>query len=395
MNRSLSIICLIFLFSLQSYGQKTVSTKSGQQVEVSDIGTFKIVVDTLDQNQPDAGYQQVASYLKNLEAEKVAESVRLEQQQFNLGFGISKAKNEKNSAEEKKTKAEMEQLKARNGKVNSELKSIAKDLLMFRQLCKETEKQDVVKKYAKKYGITLLQGVEYTPKEIVSDPETIPQEQILNQESSIAEKNNRVTTDTSTPVPIMSTEGESRIEKINALIERQNSKKDGEEDCNFIFNGKDIASGKRLTQTKFSHFFGYTSKRLENYFKAQEYLTCTASIEKLAGDYFINLELRFKSKDVKKSYGKIKAGDFMKVLFVNGLSIFLKATEDSEAFIEQYTGNTIYKVKYKFKDKEDFSSSSRHYLDTVGLMWSSGFEEYVIYQVDYLQNQVFCIEHAD
>jgi hypothetical protein len=134
-------------------------------------------------------------------------------------------------------------------------------------------------------------------------------------------------------------------------------------------------------------FILHTPSNLKDYYKDDHFIKGFAQIEKEDKDFVLNLELRFSSSDVQKSYGFIKEGDFLKINFIYGHSMFLTAKDNIIGKIENNTGNTIFKAKYKFKNKSDVKKISKSHIDSIGILWSSGFEYYPVYKLDLLINQ--------
>ncbi|MBK8053036.1 MAG: hypothetical protein IPK35_07155 [Saprospiraceae bacterium] len=54
----------------------------------------------------------------------------------------------------------------------------------------------------------------------------------------------------------------------------------------------------------------------------------------------------------------------------------------------------IYKIDFLLKDS-DVKALSEVPVDTIGIMWTSGFESYVIYNIDVIMKQLSCIKTSD
>ena len=106
------------------------------------------------------------------------------------------------------------------------------------------------------------------------------------------------------------------------------------------------------------------------------------------------LNLEFESKDIKKSYGGVRKGEKLYINFIDQSRIYLTSFIDAIPYVEELTGYTKYELVYEI-DKESRQQLERNYLDKIGIMYSSGFEEYVIYNVDEISNQLKCIDNVD
>ena len=143
------------------------------------------------------------------------------------------------------------------------------------------------------------------------------------------------------------------------------------------------------TNPKF--LFNYTPEKLKRYFKDKELMQTKVGVSKVAKQFYLNLTIKIISKDASKNYGIIQEGNMFKINLISGRNIVLNASEDSVSEIESYTGHALYHVKYPISD-EDLNLLSKTPLDSIGIMWSSGFELYEIYEVDALMSQVSCIK---
>ena len=159
--------------------------------------------------------------------------------------------------------------------------------------------------------------------------------------------------------------------------------------CEIIRNEK---IGKvRYLETNPKFLFNYTPDKLKRYFKDKELMQTKVGVSKVAKQFYLNLTIKIISKDASKNYGIIQEDNMLKINLISGRNIVLNASEDSVSEIESYTGHALYHVKYPISD-EDINLLSKTPLDSIGIMWSSGFELYEIYEVDALMSQVSCIK---
>lgn len=165
------------------------------------------------------------------------------------------------------------------------------------------------------------------------------------------------------------------------------------EDCTIEFNGKNNAN-KKQTTLGLARMLTYTPEKMKSYYKLSDFLTISAALEKLDGKTYLNIEARFNSKDVMKSYGKIHKSDFLRLEFVSGRKLFLTAVESSDPYLEKHTANSVYKARYQIANKSDLDILQKEYVDKLGIMWSSGFEAYPVYDVDFFHRQLTCLKSA-
>ena len=83
----------------------------------------------------------------------------------------------------------------------------------------------------------------------------------------------------------------------------------------------------------------------------------------------------------------------MRISLISGKKIDIYSLETSYGEVENYTGNVIYKTDFLLKDS-DVKALSEVPVDTIGLMWTSGFESYVLYNIDVIMKQLSCIKRV-
>lgn len=127
----------------------------------------------------------------------------------------------------------------------------------------------------------------------------------------------------------------------------------------------------------------YTPEKFQNYYGDIPFLTIESSIVKSGKEHLLNLKFIFSSRDVSKGYGFINKNDLLKIDFLKSLSIKLQAADNYSPTVEPYTGYTIYQTQYRFENKSDYKKLTTKHLDRIGVMWSLGFEEYPIYNLEF------------
>ncbi len=166
-----------------------------------------------------------------------------------------------------------------------------------------------------------------------------------------------------------------------------------DEICNITFNGMDKSLDQKRIEHGPQHLFGHTSEKLKHFLKNENFLNCNAYLTLLDGDYYLNLDLDLASKDASKSYGFIDKNDMVKLTFINGENFIANSIYRAEGKLEQYSGHTRYEAIYKLQDiKMELIKDLE--LDKLAIIWSSGYEEYPIYEIDLLQRQLECIKKA-
>ena len=163
--------------------------------------------------------------------------------------------------------------------------------------------------------------------------------------------------------------------------------------CSITFNGMDESLDQKRIEHGPQHLFGHTSEKLKHVLKNKNFLNCNAYLTLLDGDYYLNLDLELATKDASKSYGYIDKNDMVKLTFINGENFIAHSIYRTEGKLEQYSGHTKYEAVYRLQDiKMELIKDLE--LDKLAIIWSSGYEEYPVYEIDLLQRQLECIKKA-
>lgn len=161
--------------------------------------------------------------------------------------------------------------------------------------------------------------------------------------------------------------------------------------CDVLYNGVDKVSMQQRKQLVSHPFFYYTHPKLRSYYKDQSFLEGVASLMELGSYTFVTFKIVIKSKDAKRNYGEIEENSMMRIKTISGELLYLPALKNSNSSINKETGFTEYYVAFVI-DKENKRALRKYDIDKIGIMWTSGFEEYEIYSVDLIKEQLNCLQ---
>ncbi|WP_235295872.1 hypothetical protein [Portibacter marinus] len=160
--------------------------------------------------------------------------------------------------------------------------------------------------------------------------------------------------------------------------------------CNIVFNGIDAQTDKPRKETGKEFLFGYTHPKLKNFFKENDFLKCEVKLLELDGKKYLWMYITISSKDAIKNYGYIARNNPMKFELLNGEILYVATAQNAQGRLETITGNTNYEVVLPL-DRSMSKQLERGEIDKIGIMWSSGYEQYEIYNVDVVMNQIECL----
>ncbi|HOY17706.1 MAG TPA: hypothetical protein PLC89_10445 [Haliscomenobacter sp.] len=162
--------------------------------------------------------------------------------------------------------------------------------------------------------------------------------------------------------------------------------------CKFKFNGKDQTTGRYRKEMEAQHLFSFTDEKLRIFLKDKEYLSCKGYLSSLDGGYrFLTLEFTFSTPNAKEAYGFIEKGSILTIRLINGDFINLRSGTMDRGSFDTRENLLTYRVHYGIaQDQLGFLEKSE--VDKIRVFWSSGYEEYEVYQLDFFMKQLTCLD---
>lgn len=142
----------------------------------------------------------------------------------------------------------------------------------------------------------------------------------------------------------------------------------------------------------YASLFDYTPERLKSHLKQDNLLQSLVRIKRLNQNYYLDLQVILHSKDAAKSYGHVSEGSLIRFEYVNGIRLNFKVEETALGRIEEYSGKVYYVFSFAL-DKEMIKQLESLPLDYVGIMWTTGYEKYDVFEVDCLMRQFQCFQN--
>lgn len=137
-------------------------------------------------------------------------------------------------------------------------------------------------------------------------------------------------------------------------------------------------------------FFTHTDENLRPFLAGKEYLTCSLwGSRNRRGDRFLHLRLTFANPNAGTSYGYLDENSSLSLHLLNGRHLSLQSIRKTVGILDHTRREINYNVIYALP-RGAAQELENQPLDFVRIFWSSGFEEYAIYQVDALRRVLAC-----
>lgn len=161
--------------------------------------------------------------------------------------------------------------------------------------------------------------------------------------------------------------------------------------CQIAYQGKDETTGQIRRDVQEQMLFTYTDERLRSYLKDKEYLKCEGFLTAMGGFHFLSLKFTFAYPNAREAYGFIEKGSILIIKFLDGSFVSLPAMRMDKGSYDTQTELLTYNVHYPL-DHSQLNLLRRSEVDSVIMFWSSGYEEYPVYNLNFFGNQIGCLE---
>lgn len=162
--------------------------------------------------------------------------------------------------------------------------------------------------------------------------------------------------------------------------------------CSIVFEGNDERTGRPRRDVQQQILFTYTDDRLRPYLKDKEYLRCEGFLTSIGGGFrYLTLVFTFAYPNAREAYGFIEKGSVLTIKMLNGNFVNLFSGKMDRGSYNTKTQLLTYRVHYPI-DRGQLGLLEKDEVDAFRVFWSSGYEEYEVFQLDFFQSQLDCLE---
>lgn len=160
--------------------------------------------------------------------------------------------------------------------------------------------------------------------------------------------------------------------------------------CEFALNTVDGFDKRRRVDMTKELLFSYTDPKIKPLLKGDEFLKCHVYLNEVSPYKFLNLQFVFSTLTAKREYGALTEGTAISFLLVNGQAVTLKNSINDSGAINSKKGTTEYQALLPVSSAAE-KAFLRSPIDKIRIVWSTGFEDYEVFNVDILMNQLNCL----
>jgi hypothetical protein len=160
--------------------------------------------------------------------------------------------------------------------------------------------------------------------------------------------------------------------------------------CKVIMDTVDAVTGRRHIVLDPALIFTHTDPDLRPYFKSKELITCYGRLSKIDAYVYLNIDFQIASSHSQGNFGTLENGSLLSLKMLNGKYVSLYNVKSDRGRIDAYSGNTIFTGQYELGKKEILMLSESS-LDKIRILWSTGYEDYDVYKIDFFIDQINCL----
>ena len=160
--------------------------------------------------------------------------------------------------------------------------------------------------------------------------------------------------------------------------------------CSYAYDGTDPLTNQHRIDVSEEVLFEFTHEPLRSFYKDKPYLTCKGYLSTQPGYKYLTLEFIIRSERGRQSFGSLAKGTALTLRLIDGTVLYLTTNKTDNGSVDMNTRTTTYIGTYVLSKKAE-KILSQSGLDLMRVVWSTGYEDYDIYNLDFFVHQFRCL----
>ncbi len=162
-------------------------------------------------------------------------------------------------------------------------------------------------------------------------------------------------------------------------------------DCNLVFDGIDEFMGKKRKDVARDVLFTFTNDDMRRYMEADDYITCEGNLTQIKGGVLLlNLFISINTTDAQRAFGGLTKGNLLTLKMINGESISLVNNQSDNGVYDPLKKQHTFIGQFRINSGQE-KTLKKSEIDVVRVIWDTGYEDYEVYNLDFLVNQFKCL----
>ncbi len=161
--------------------------------------------------------------------------------------------------------------------------------------------------------------------------------------------------------------------------------------CRWAVDERDAFSGEVRKETEKEVLFRYTNPKLQSLYAGRPHTVGEATLGRTGDVLRFDLILTINDPNARNVFGKLALNSPALFKLLDGTTLTLNNLKGDEGAALPDNAGYVYRAQYVL-DKTAVKQVKKSGLDKVRLTWATGYEDYDIQLVDFLQRALRCIE---
>ena len=160
--------------------------------------------------------------------------------------------------------------------------------------------------------------------------------------------------------------------------------------CKIASSSRDEFSGEISRQLAAAEFFRYTNPALKTYLQGKTHVICEAALSSSGPNIALQLTFIINDPNARKAFGRLEKNSVATLKFLDGSTFELQNALADEGTFNPENDGSIFQGHYPL-NAEALKKIRRNGLDRIRILWSKGYDDYEVQQVDLLMRQAECL----
>lgn len=160
--------------------------------------------------------------------------------------------------------------------------------------------------------------------------------------------------------------------------------------CVVAVSSRDEFSGEISREMAYAELFRYTNPALKTYLQGKTHVICEAALASTGTKASLLLRFKINDPNARKAFGRLEKNSVATLKFLDGTIFELQNTVADDGVFSPDNETSIFAARYPLSP-EALKKLRRTGLDKIRILWSKGYDDYEVQQVDLLMRQAACL----
>ncbi len=160
--------------------------------------------------------------------------------------------------------------------------------------------------------------------------------------------------------------------------------------CLIAVSSRDEFSGEISRELAHAELFRYTNPALKAYLQGKAHVICEAALASTGTKATLLLTFKINDPNARKAFGRLEKNSVATLKFIDGSIFELQNAIADDGVFSPDNDASIFHAQFPL-NPEALKKIRRNELDKLRILWSKGYDDYDVQQVDLLMRQAECL----